>query len=414
MASSDVVLRAEGLGKHYVIGERERYRTLRETIMKAFRRRDQSDQADDDRHLWALREVGFEIDHGEVVGVIGRNGAGKSTLLKVLSRVTEPTEGRLTVRGRVGSLLEVGTAFHLELTGRENVYLNGSILGMRRREIEQKFDEIVEFAEIERFIDTPVKRFSTGMYLRLAFSVAAHLEPDILLVDEVLAVGDAAFQRKCLGKMDEVGRGGRTVLFVSHNMAAIRSLCDRGLVLEAGRLAFDGAIAEAITHYLESMENEETAPRHGRALDIRRLELRGSPTIAPGDPFEVAFELHIGRALTAFRMICTIYDAEGQVVVHAPVDNRQLGMDGSVGTREVRIAVPPLWLKPGVYQLQVKLLPQTLAASKARVASEPLTIDVNGEVDPGLLLGQLAPDVRWTLADSPATAKSRTRLRARS
>src|SRR5579871_4527410 len=226
---SDVVIRVENLGKRYRIGERERYLALRDVLTRAISaparlfgpRRPSSPSNGDRSHIWALKDVSFDIKPGEVVGIIGRNGAGKSTLLKILSRITEPTEGRVAIKGRVASLLEVGTGFHPELTGRENIYLNGTILGMTRREINRKFDEIIAFAELDRFIDTMVKHYSSGMYMRLAFSVAAHLEPDILLIDEVLAVGDLAFQKKCLGKMQDVGRLGRTVLFVSHNMSAI-------------------------------------------------------------------------------------------------------------------------------------------------------------------------------------------------
>src|SRR5712691_3252284 len=226
---TDFAIRVEGLGKRYRIGERERYRALRDTIADAIKaplRRLRSGRPSlVDNTIWALRDVSLEVAPGEVFGVIGHNGAGKSTLLKILSRITAPSEGRAELRGRVGSLLEVGTGFHPELTGRENVYLNGAILGMRRSEVRRKFDDIVAFAEVEQFLDTPVKRYSSGMAVRLAFAVAAHLEPEILIVDEVLAVGDAAFQRKCLGKMESVGREGRTVLFVSHNMAAVTHLC---------------------------------------------------------------------------------------------------------------------------------------------------------------------------------------------
>ena len=206
----------------------------------------------DDTDLWALRDVSFEVKRGEVVGIIGRNGAGKSTLLKILSRITEPTAGSAKIHGRVGSLLEVGTGFHPELTGRENIYLNGAILGMRRAEIERKFDEIVAFAEIERFLDTPVKRYSSGMYVRLAFAVAAHLEPEILLVDEVLAVGDAQFQKKCLGKMGDVAKEGRTVLFVSHNMVAVQTLCQRAFWLDSGQLKAQGEVGTIVTTYLRA------------------------------------------------------------------------------------------------------------------------------------------------------------------
>ena len=258
---SITMLHVENLGKQYFIGRREKYRTFRESLTQSlsapFRRsiqalRGQGQQAAGlDQALWALRGVSFEIQQGDVVGVIGRNGAGKSTLLKILSRITEPTTGRVRIRGRVGSLLEVGTGFHPELTGRENIYLNGAILGMRKNEIERKFDEIVDFAETEAFLDTPVKHYSSGMYVRLAFAVAAHLEPEILLVDEVLAVGDIAFQKKCLGKMGDVARTGRTVLFVSHNMAAIAALCNRAFLLDHGQLVAAGETAEVIDRYME-------------------------------------------------------------------------------------------------------------------------------------------------------------------
>lgn len=249
---------AKGLCKQYTIGVYQgRYKSLREVISTRFKGALQrlAGRTDpikpDDRSIWALKDVDLNIQHGEVVGIIGRNGAGKSTLLKVLAGITEPTKGEVRLRGRVGSLLEIGTGFHPELTGRENIFLNGAILGMTRREIQAKFDEIVDFAEIERFIDTPVKHFSSGMYMRLAFAVAAHLEPEILLVDEVLAVGDAQFQKKCLGKMGEVAQTGRTVLFVSHNMASVQNLCTRGVILDIGEKVFDGNIHEAINHYLQ-------------------------------------------------------------------------------------------------------------------------------------------------------------------
>lgn len=254
---NDVAIRVENLSKLYHIGRAQvRHDTLRDALRESWtnglarvsrsRNSPSQSQASD---LWALRDVSLDIKQGEVIGVIGRNGAGKSTLLKILSRITEPAGGRIELHGRVASLLEVGTGFHPELTGRENVYLNGAILGMRRREIERKFDEIVAFAEIERFLDTPVKRYSSGMYVRLAFAVAAHLEPEILLVDEVLAVGDVQFQKKCLGKMEEVAEQGRTVLFVSHNMGAMRTLCSRAVLLEAGRVQLDGASDFVISRY---------------------------------------------------------------------------------------------------------------------------------------------------------------------
>ncbi len=268
---SDTAITVDGLSKLYHIGpRREKYQTARQALTNAlsapfaaagrlmggFRRpRSQADKA-----LWALKDISLDIRRGEVVGVIGRNGAGKSTLLKIISRITEPTHGWVRLRGRVGSLLEVGTGFHPELTGRENIYLNGAILGMRRAEINRKFDEIVAFAETEKFLDTPVKHYSSGMHVRLAFAVAAHLEPEILLVDEVLAVGDAAFQKKCLGKLGGVAQSGRTVMFVSHNMAAISALCTRAFLLADGQLAYTGSVNDAISQYLDVARQTTTVP----------------------------------------------------------------------------------------------------------------------------------------------------------
>jgi lipopolysaccharide transport system ATP-binding protein len=266
---TEAAIRIEKLSKLYRLGAlRERHDTLRDALASTFRR---SNVSRSDKTIWALKDVSFDVKRGEAVGIIGRNGAGKTTLLKLLSRITEPTEGRAVVTGRVGSLLEVGTGFHPELTGRENIYLNGAILGMRRAEIERKFDEIIAFAEIERFLDTPVKRYSSGMYVRLAFAVAAHLEPEILLVDEVLAVGDAAFQKKCLGKMDDVSKEGRTVLFVSHNLIALRSLCPRAVWLDHGQVRNEGASAAVVADYLK--------------LQATRVQnqIWEDPAIAPGN-----------------------------------------------------------------------------------------------------------------------------------
>jgi lipopolysaccharide transport system ATP-binding protein len=272
---NDVVIRVEGLGKKYLIGHKaagERYVALRDVIARTARGFLQSakDMAggrqlvagDEIEEYWALKEVGFDIKRGDVVGVIGRNGAGKSTLLKILSRITEPSEGRVEIRGRVASLLEVGTGFHPELSGRENIFLNGAILGMSRIEIWKKFDEIVAFAEVEKFLDTPVKRYSSGMYVRLAFAVAAHLEPEILVVDEVLAVGDAEFQKKCIGKMEEVAGLGRTVIFVSHNMNAINTLCKNAIFLKSGKIIYQGEVREAISRYLSASQSSNIFKRN--------------------------------------------------------------------------------------------------------------------------------------------------------
>ena len=262
---SDIALRVDHLSKLYHLGAlQQRHDTLRDALVSTFKRPALSlskganvQTAERSEDLWALRDVSFEVQQGEVLGIIGRNGAGKSTLLKILSRITEPTSGRAEIHGRIASLLEVGTGFHPELTGRENIYLNGAILGMHRVEIERKFDEIVAFAEIERFLDTPVKRYSSGMYVRLAFAVAAHLEPEILLVDEVLAVGDVQFQKKCLGKMGDVAKEGRTVLFVSHNMVAVQTLCQRAFWLDTGQLKAQGAVNEIVTAYLRAGFGED-------------------------------------------------------------------------------------------------------------------------------------------------------------
>ncbi len=294
----DLALRVAGLGKRYVIGAGPRHELLRDRLAAFLRPRRRSSEPPPT--IWALRDVSFEVAAGEVVGIIGGNGAGKSTLLKVLSRITEPTEGEAEVTGRVGSLLEVGTGFHPELTGRDNVFLNGAILGLSRAETASRFDEIVAFAEVERFIDTPVKHYSSGMYVRLAFAVAAQMQPEILVVDEVLAVGDARFQKKCLGKMDDVARSGRTVLFVSHNMAAIQRLCTRTLLLESGRLVDAGDTREVVGRYLSG----DARPRYAAAIrpgwtQIVSVELQtpGGAPVARAlthEPITVAIDYTLG------------------------------------------------------------------------------------------------------------------------
>jgi lipopolysaccharide transport system ATP-binding protein len=296
---SDAVIRVENLGKRYIIGhqQQERYTALRDVlanqakgIAQRFKSKSKTQNLKSEE-FWALKDVSFEVKQGDRVGIIGRNGAGKSTLLKILSRITEPTTGRVQIKGRVASLLEVGTGFHPELTGRENIFLNGAILGMGKQEIRRKFDEIVAFAEVERFLDTPVKRYSSGMYVRLAFAVAAHLEPEILVVDEVLAVGDAQFQKKCLGKMEDVAeKEGRTVLFVSHQMAAIENLCSRTVLLKSGQLVFDADTKTTLSHYLQDLETIS------RNTDIANLRRSGSGTIVLTD---FSIEDSSGNPLTA-------------------------------------------------------------------------------------------------------------------
>jgi lipopolysaccharide transport system ATP-binding protein len=325
---NDIAIRVENLYKRYRIGTKQAsYGSLRESLMNAvtapiqrIQKNNVGTQDSSPDHIWALKDISLEVKRGEAVGIIGRNGAGKSTLLKILSRITKPTAGRAVVRGRVGSLLEVGTGFHPELTGRENIYLNGAVLGMRRAEIDQKFDEIVTFAEIEKFLETPVKHYSSGMYMRLAFAVAAHLEPEILLVDEVLAVGDAAFQKKCLGKMGAVAKGGRTVLFVSHNMPAVVRLCTRAIWLHQGDYVEDGDSSRVTNDYVKEFSNAKSeislSPDPEKAMRLRRIMLLDDQGIQTGRielsrPFRIRVEYDINRPVSGAHVICFIKTAEG-------------------------------------------------------------------------------------------------------
>jgi lipopolysaccharide transport system ATP-binding protein len=391
---SKPIIRVEGLSKQYRIGARERgYRTIREalvdSVLSPFRRLNGNAGGSnevEDSYIWALKDVSFEVQPGEVLGVIGRNGAGKSTLLKILSRITEPTEGRVNVRGRVASLLEVGTGFHPELTGRENIYLNGAILGMTKAEIDRKFDEIVAFSEVEKFIDTPVKRYSSGMYVRLAFAVAAHLEPEILLVDEVLAVGDLAFQKKCLGKMNQVSRTGRTVLFVSHNMAAIKSLCNQALLFDAGGVACEGSVDRVVDTYVQ--RNTPQCSKSGFIPDesarvgtgtarIRRVELlnlSGSPIsqLYFGQPFRVALTLEVLRR---------IEDPILEIDV-STLDEIYVTTSLSVDGEQPFVEIPEGWCRLCL-ELDVHLLPGLYTIDAGiHHASNPRTIDwVRGTLD---------------------------------
>ncbi|MFQ5353958.1 MAG: ABC transporter ATP-binding protein [Thermodesulfobacteriota bacterium] len=313
------VIEIDGISKKYLIGQKVSYGSLREEIALAlaapFRRMGRKVSSGSDfETVWALKDISFEVQEGEIVGIIGKNGAGKSTLLKILSRITDPTEGSITMRGRLASLLEVGTGFHPELTGRENIFLNGALLGMSNVEIRKKFDEIVDFSEIEKFLDTPVKRYSSGMYVRLAFAVAAHLEPEILIVDEVLAGGDAAFQQKCLGKMGEVAKGGRTILFVSHNIAAVKKLCTKVVLLEGGRIAASGTVDEVTEKYLNSGNMEEGGgpvritgiPYHHKKTgftidDIKVTDLDGEEitNLGTGDSIKIRVNYKADKIITS-------------------------------------------------------------------------------------------------------------------
>jgi len=368
---NDVVIRVEKLGKRYRIGERVPYLTLRDALARAvaaplrsLRSPGSSSPSSEATQIWALRDVSFEVRRGEVIGIIGANGAGKSTLLKILSRVVMPTTGRAQIRGRLGSLLEVGTGFHPELTGRENTFLNGAILGMSKRDIHRKFDEIVAFAEIEKFIDTPVKYYSSGMYVRLAFSVAAHLEPEILLVDEVLAVGDVAFQRRCLGRMGDVARQGRTVLFVSHNMGAVALLCKSAIVLEHGCIATIGDSRQAIAQYLVGNRdhaadsyNLEGQPRQDsslrREVEFLTLEFEGlHAMLVPADTaLTMLIKVRGNQAVSSFCFYLSILAADG-----SPVGSCSGVQDHSIQAGEVatyRLQLPNPSLGPGPYRMHL-------------------------------------------------------------
>ena len=376
--SDDVAIRVEGLGKRYFIGESSGgYRTLRDAVSDAaswatdrIRRRRSAGKAEHRESIWALRDVSFDVRRGQVLGIIGRNGAGKSTLLKLLARVTEPTEGTAEVRGRVGSLLEVGTGFHPELTGRENAFLNGAILGMRRSEIAAKFDEIVEFADIGRFIDTPVKRYSSGMYLRLAFSVAAHLEPEILIVDEVLAVGDAEFQRKCLGKMGDVAQRGRTVLFVSHNMSAVLRLTEETLVIDGGRLLLRDRTPKAVDYYLSSglaQTGERTwsdEPHVAAAAPFRPIQLRivgadgsAAEQVSAAQAFDIEFTYRLEEPISGLRVGVYLSTSKGEPVFTSfdtdSVERFQALPLRPAGTYLSRCTVPANLLNEGRYVVGV-------------------------------------------------------------
>jgi lipopolysaccharide transport system ATP-binding protein len=374
---SQPVITVEGLGKRYTLHHQGGSGLLRDQLAALLRnpfRKAKTGRATAEE-FWALRDVNFTVNQGDVVGIIGRNGAGKSTLLKILSRITEPTTGRITIQGRVASLLEVGTGFHGELSGRENIYLNGAILGMKRAEIRQKFDEIVAFSEVEKFLDTPVKHYSSGMYVRLAFAVAAHLEPEILIVDEVLAVGDAAFQQKCLGKMKSIaGEEGRTVLFVSHNLASVQALCGRCVLLKQGRLAFIGDPAESVNHYIQSgIENAPSGGFSGAdpALRVDDVIFNADQT-RPRIEIEVTVRSSSTRRVALEFQLSTVTGLRVAVASAGSFDPDQL--DCTAGETQARWAVDASRLATGSYQVAVVML-EPLRCEYARV-EHPVLIDV--------------------------------------
>lgn len=410
---SDAVIRVENLGKKYIIGhqKQEHYLSLRDAIAdgaKSFGRKllNRSGKRRIDptvEEFWALKDVSFEIQQGDRVGIIGRNGAGKSTLLKILSRITEPTTGRISIKGRVASLLEVGTGFHPELTGRENIYLNGAILGMSKAEIKRKFDEIVAFAEVEKFLDTPVKRYSSGMYVRLAFAVAAHLEPEILIVDEVLAVGDTQFQEKCLGKMRDVAQEGRTVLFVSHNMGAIRALCQKGILLKEGRSILNDSIDQVIYYYIEpnifsssfykALKKQEHP--YIQSIEIKQLNAAGS-NFRIDQPLVIKFNLETyGKKGLVVGIV--LRNSQGIWVHHSSDEFSYEIIDEQAAQRECEI--PPYALAPGKYYLDTFLgqrnfeLFESLIDALAfevefvgKMSDRTIAADWKGICGPGLLL----------------------------
>lgn len=416
----DTVIRVENLGKQYRIGTSiEAYGTLRDSLGKVFKpRKDQDDTAENgENFIWALRGLNFEVKQGQVLGVIGRNGAGKSTLLKILSRVTYPTEGFAEIRGRVGSLLEVGTGFHPELSGRENILLNGAILGMKRTEIEKKFDEIVDFAEIEKFIDTPVKRYSSGMYLRLAFAVAAHLEPEILVVDEVLAVGDAEFQRKCLGKMSDVAQQGRTVLFVSHNMSAVLRLTEESLVIEKGKLAMRAPSGEAVDYYLSrgySLEGQrvwhadeipqDAYPFQPVAIRVKNPEDTVVDTVRSIQTATIELEYNILAPMTGLRVGIYLISTRGEYIFTS-FDTDDAGEFERFGTRQPgpyrsRCVIPADTLNEGRYIIGVNA--STYRIKRYFQDEQALTFNVDAAGAPGMQwpeprLGSYRPRLNWEI-----------------
>ncbi|MDB9347428.1 polysaccharide ABC transporter ATP-binding protein [Nodularia spumigena] len=366
---SDTVIRVENLGKKYIIGhqQQERYTALRDVITNKVKSLGSliNPQAKAENpafeEFWALKDVSFDIKQGDRVGIIGRNGAGKSTLLKILSRITEPTTGSIKIKGRVASLLEVGTGFHPELTGRENIFLNGAILGMGKEEITRKFDEIVAFAEVEKFLDTPVKRYSSGMYVRLAFAVAAHLEPEILIVDEVLAVGDAAFQKKCLGKMEHVAKEGRTILFVSHNMAAIQKLCDFCIYLSQGKQEFIGKIAEGINYYVSSSNNinfiKTKENEYGVAIQNIFLQDFLSKekclSLVFNNSYELILQIRASQSLPKIAIGLCIYNSYGILISN--ICTPEEGIDYFLLQEVMQFVfyIPSIQLMPGNYYISL-------------------------------------------------------------
>ncbi|MGF1479796.1 MAG: ABC transporter ATP-binding protein [Cyanophyceae cyanobacterium] len=418
----DTVVKVENLGKKYLLGHQQQgrspYVALRDVLTSKaksvgrslLQHRSKSNPAIEE--FWALQNVSFEIKRGDRLGIIGRNGAGKSTLLKLLSRITDPTTGRICIKGRVASLLEVGTGFHPELTGRENIYLNGAILGMSKLEIKRKFDEIVFFAEVEKFLDTPVKRYSSGMYVRLAFAVAAHLEPEILIVDEVLAVGDAAFQKKCLGKMEEVGKEGRTVLFVSHNMGTIKTLCNSAMLLEQGKVVAQGTTAQVVDSYLNSATirdfhhgevywQEQEAPG-GEELRLASLRLLNSENRVQShfdaeEPIQVEIVYRLFTQMRGMRIILQILTSEG-IIAFSSTDHALRTEEEAPGLYKTNCTIPAFLLNFGRYSLKLHIgCPgvKVLLQGQEFLGFYVENANQHGSIFPEKWPGVVAPKLSW-------------------
>lgn len=400
------VIRTHDLAKRYQVGQlRGGYGAARDSIAAGFRRLAPGARQNKwtPETFWALDGVSLEIAEGEVMGIIGRNGAGKSTLLKVLARITEPTRGSAEIRGRMGSLLEVGTGFHQELTGRENVFLNGAILGMGRNEIIRKLDEIVDFAGVERFIDTPVKRYSSGMQLRLAFSVAAHLEPEILLIDEVLAVGDLAFQRKCMGKMEDVAAEGRTILFVSHNLAVLKDLCQTSAVLIEGKLTFRGSMSDGLAAYTTALMEEPDGTGLA-ASGFRDVRVNGdlAARFHNDRPFSASVTLDLQDELRDGIIYCIVEDPSGRTLLHQRVRASELSTGGlGPGSHRISVDFPTMSIAPAMYSMYFKLSQgQSEDGRTLAFQSERCLLEVDARLPAAVFASAaLGPDAEWRLGE---------------
>ena len=425
---NDIVIRAEKLGKKYTIGHQasnDGYTALRDVLTQKalnvwYKTKDILQgkpviQGNTIEEIWALKDISFEITRGEALGIIGPNGAGKSTFLKLLSRITEPSEGRITIKGRIASLLEVGTGFHPELTGRENIFLNGAILGMTRPEIKRKFDEIVDFAEVEKFLDTPVKRYSSGMYVRLAFAVAAHLEPEILLVDEVLAVGDIIFQKKCLGKMGDISNEGRTVLFVSHNMGAIKMLCPKSMLLRNGRLVMIQDSRKTIAKYISNSQNSQEgqidlSPTKSDAfftnIAIHNSNGAMSTQVEVSSFFTISFQYTILRSIQGLEISFSLFNQYGSKIFYCPQSNSNNNIEKQIvkGKYVGEVTIPGNFLTPGNYSISAGIHQPNIEVFDARkhvIAFQIVESGSNLYAFSGADMGSVLVDFQWTVRSLP-------------